>query len=141
MLLAPAPSGDTALANSDIFTPRLVPHYLPRTRQYIHSQIVNFTDGRTIEVPAGHTNFVPTSLALRPKTPFSWNVTFVEHEPGCEQLPSRQLDDRRRCLPEEFRSVFTAEVTLEEGNVVQPGKLSLPAQKAILIGVLPQVHW
>ncbi|KAJ7248675.1 hypothetical protein C8J57DRAFT_1475427 [Mycena rebaudengoi] len=90
---------------------------------YIYTAIVNFTDGRTIEVPAGHTNFVPTSPALRPKIPFSWNVTFVEHEPGCEQLPSRQLDDRRRCLPEEFRSVFTAEVTLEEGNVVQPGTL------------------
>ncbi|KAJ7136543.1 hypothetical protein C8R43DRAFT_1203261 [Mycena crocata] len=90
---------------------------------YIYTAIINLSDGRTVEVPAGHTNFVPTSPPPPPQTPFSWNMTFAEHEPGREQLPSRQLDDLRRCPPEESRSVFTAEVTLEQGNVVQGGSI------------------
>ncbi|KAJ6490160.1 hypothetical protein DFH09DRAFT_1208862 [Mycena vulgaris] len=90
---------------------------------YHYTAIVNFTDGRTVDLPAGYTTFVPTSPAPPPKTAFTWNATFTENKPGCEELPSEWLDNVKKCLPEELRSLFTAEVTLEEGNIIQRGEL------------------
>ncbi|KAF7343290.1 hypothetical protein MVEN_01761100 [Mycena venus] len=76
---------------------------------YRYTAVVNFTDGRSVNIPVGHTNFAPTSPAPSPKTPFTWNVTFTNNF-GCEELPTTHLDDVRRCLPEELRSMFVAEV-------------------------------
>ncbi|KAJ6536596.1 hypothetical protein DFH09DRAFT_1178912 [Mycena vulgaris] len=89
---------------------------------YHYTAIVNFTDGRTVDLPAGYTTFVPTSPAPPPKTAFTWNATFTENKPGCEELPSEWLDTVKKCLPDELRSLFTAEVILEEGNVIQRGE-------------------
>ncbi|KAJ7721874.1 hypothetical protein B0H16DRAFT_1601602 [Mycena metata] len=88
---------------------------------YRYTAVVNFTDGRSLDVPVGHTNFAPTSPPPPPKTPFSWNVTFTNNF-GCEELPTTRLDNVRSCLPEELRSVFRAEVTLPDGNVIKRGQ-------------------
>ncbi|KAJ7323628.1 hypothetical protein DFH08DRAFT_817663 [Mycena albidolilacea] len=44
---------------------------------YCYTAVVNFTNGRSLDVPVGHTNFALTSPAPPPKTPFTWNVTFA----------------------------------------------------------------
>ncbi|KAJ7931781.1 hypothetical protein B0H13DRAFT_1857748 [Mycena leptocephala] len=49
--------------------------------------------------------------------PSSWNVTFKE---PCEEFQSRDLE---KCLPKDERSGFIAEVTPENGNIVQKGRL------------------
>ncbi|KAJ7698897.1 hypothetical protein B0H17DRAFT_1129452 [Mycena rosella] len=95
---------------------------------YHYVAVVEFTNGTTVELPAGHTTFVPTSPPPPPPpgVPFSWNVTLGENKVHEElDLPQdkKNLADRQRCLPEELRSVFVAEVTLEEGNVVRGGQM------------------
>ncbi|KAJ7116049.1 hypothetical protein C8R44DRAFT_794024 [Mycena epipterygia] len=92
---------------------------------YHYIAVVEFTNGTIIDLPAGHTSFVPTSLPPPPQTPFTWNVTLTEDK-GCERdLPwyKNQSATKQRCLPEESRSVFVAEVTLEEGNTISKGQL------------------
>ncbi|KAJ7732975.1 hypothetical protein B0H16DRAFT_1580230 [Mycena metata] len=84
---------------------------------YEYTAIVTFTDGRTVDVPAGHTTFVPVDHVDRTKMPFSWNATFKD---PCAQRQDRELD---RCLPKDERSEFVAAVTLDEGNVVEKGNL------------------
>ena len=88
------------------------------------SQVVKFTDGRSTDIPAGHTNFVPTYSVPGSKTPFTWNATLESRERDNSDLPAtkKRLADRERCLPEALRSVFIADVTLEGGNVVQRGE-------------------
>lgn len=78
-------------------------------------QIMTFTDGRTVNVPAGHTTFVPADHVKPTKMPSSWNATFKDQ---CDEILNRELD---RCLPKDERSKFVAEVTLDKGNVVQKG--------------------
>ncbi|KAJ6545418.1 hypothetical protein B0H19DRAFT_1238291 [Mycena capillaripes] len=84
---------------------------------YEYTAIVTFTDGRTVDVPAGHTTFIPADHSNPTKMPSSWNATFKD---PCNELQDRELD---RCLPKDERSEFVAEVTLDEGNVVQKGSL------------------
>lgn len=79
-------------------------------------QIVTFTDGRTVDVSAGHTTFIPADNVNPTKLPSSWNATF--RDPCDEFHQDRKLD---RCLPKDERSTFVAEVTFDEGNVVQKG--------------------
>ncbi|KAJ6495180.1 hypothetical protein C8R45DRAFT_1133466 [Mycena sanguinolenta] len=92
---------------------------------YHYTAIVNFTDGRTVHLPAGHTTFRPTSTRPLAPTPSSWNQTFSMHHETCTaDLPQNKeaLDRREKCLPESLRSSFIAEITLEDGNVVQRGQ-------------------
>ncbi|KAJ6592390.1 hypothetical protein B0H19DRAFT_1364943 [Mycena capillaripes] len=84
---------------------------------YEYTAIVTFTDGRIVDVPAGHTTFFPVFNGSPTKTPSSWNTTFKN---PCEEHQDRKLD---RCLPKDQRSEFVAEVTLEEGNIIQLGRL------------------
>ncbi|KAJ7348048.1 hypothetical protein DFH08DRAFT_1080204 [Mycena albidolilacea] len=84
---------------------------------YEYTAIMTFTDGRTVNVPAGHTTFVPADHANPTKMPSSWNATFKD---PCDDILNRELD---RCLPKDERSEFVAEVTLDEGNVIQKGSL------------------
>ncbi|KAJ7137754.1 hypothetical protein C8R44DRAFT_336294 [Mycena epipterygia] len=84
------------------------------TYQYI--AIVRYTDGRTVDVPAGYTTFIPEGSVLPTTTPFSWNTTFVD--PCGGDFRDTELE---KCLPSTQRSEFVAEITLEEGNVVQKG--------------------
>ncbi|KAJ7229158.1 hypothetical protein GGX14DRAFT_416902 [Mycena pura] len=91
---------------------------------YHYTAVVKFTDGRSTDIPAGHTNFVPTYSVPSSETPFTWNATFESRERDNSDLPAikKRLADRERCLPEALRSVFIADVTLEEGNVLQRGE-------------------
>ncbi|KAJ7226698.1 hypothetical protein GGX14DRAFT_417156 [Mycena pura] len=92
---------------------------------YHYIAVVNFTDGRTVDLRAGHTTFVPISPKPLPAPiPFTWNATFSENEHCQQDLPQNQKasEVRERCLPENLRSVFVAEVTLEDGNTIQRGK-------------------
>ncbi|KAF7360774.1 hypothetical protein MVEN_00809400 [Mycena venus] len=84
---------------------------------YEYTAIVTFTDGRTVDIPAGHTTFVPADHASPTKMPSSWTATFKD---PCDEFGDRELD---RCLPKAQRSEFVAEVTLDEGNIVQKGSL------------------
>ncbi|KAJ7782023.1 hypothetical protein DFH07DRAFT_765006 [Mycena maculata] len=83
----------------------------------------NLIYGRRVDVPGGHTNFVPKSTPL-PQNTFAWNVTFAgdefEHHEDM-QLPAnkKRSADRQRCLPE---WVLVAEVTLKEGDVIRGGQ-------------------
>ncbi|KAJ6591510.1 hypothetical protein DFH09DRAFT_1025314 [Mycena vulgaris] len=94
---------------------------------YHYIAVVEFANGTTVDIPAGHTNFVPTSSPPPPIAPFTWNVTFPEDKPCGEsqELPSarNRPADMQRCLPEELRSVFVAEITLDEGNVIRRGQM------------------
>ncbi|KAJ7696609.1 hypothetical protein B0H17DRAFT_403271 [Mycena rosella] len=87
--------------------------------------MVEFVNGTTVDIPAGHTDFVPTSPPSPARAPVTWNVTFTEDKPQEVDLPSARKEsaDKQRCLPEELRSVFVAEVTLYEGNSVRPGQM------------------
>ncbi|KAF7361156.1 hypothetical protein MSAN_01147400 [Mycena sanguinolenta] len=89
---------------------------------YHYIAVVNFTDGRTVDLRAGYTTFLPT-FRKPSAAPFNWNGTFAEPE-NCEKdLPQtrKMLDDMERCLPADLRSVFVAEVTLEDGNAIHRG--------------------
>ncbi|KAJ6572262.1 hypothetical protein B0H19DRAFT_1256158 [Mycena capillaripes] len=103
----------------------------PRSRHsssdlgYRYIAIVTFVDGRTEDVSAGHTTFIPTSQVNSPQTPFTWNGTFVDARSKCRGNSPHQkkyYKDFEKCLPEAQRSSFVAEITLEEGNVIQRGK-------------------
>ncbi|KAJ6530010.1 hypothetical protein DFH09DRAFT_1370814 [Mycena vulgaris] len=83
---------------------------------YHYTAVVTFIDGRTVEVDAGYTTFVPTS-AHPALTPMAWNMTFSTRNKHFAEL------ELERCLPHEQRSTFTAEITLEDGNVVQRGQV------------------
>ncbi|KAJ6527268.1 hypothetical protein DFH09DRAFT_164284 [Mycena vulgaris] len=90
---------------------------------YRYIAVVTFTDGRTVDVPAGYTTFIPTVHASAAKTPFSWNTTFGE-APRCgDETPDqkKRTEDLEKCLPKAQRSTYVAEITLDEGNVVQAG--------------------
>ncbi|KAJ7749019.1 hypothetical protein DFH07DRAFT_829387 [Mycena maculata] len=118
-------SGNTAMSGHGL-TLDLIRRHAYSQLGYHYIAVVNFTDGRMVDLPAGHTNFVPTSAPLQERRPFSWNTTFTV-EDGCrnhDNLPQsgERSATMERCLPEELRSVFVAEVTLDEGNVVQRGQ-------------------
>ncbi|KAJ7696432.1 hypothetical protein B0H17DRAFT_398290 [Mycena rosella] len=92
---------------------------------YRYIAVVTFSDGRSVDVPAGHTTFVPTVHASPEQAPFTWNATFAEWSTSrCgDDSPEekKRADELERCLPEAQRSAFVAEVTLESGNVVTKG--------------------
>ncbi|KAJ7477258.1 hypothetical protein B0H11DRAFT_2030447 [Mycena galericulata] len=78
---------------------------------YHYIAVVNFTDGRTVDVPAGHTNFAPVSAPVETK-PFTLNTTFSDQDDcGDSDQPNakKRRSDMERCLPEELRSAFYAE--------------------------------
>ncbi|KAJ6619955.1 hypothetical protein B0H10DRAFT_1131597 [Mycena sp. CBHHK59/15] len=89
---------------------------------YRYYAVVTYTDGRVEKVPAGYTTFVPASSTRPTKTPFTGNTTF--REPLCRNIDSLEQKKRdaelNRCLPAP-RSTFVAEVTFEEGNIIQRG--------------------
>ncbi|KAJ6527274.1 hypothetical protein DFH09DRAFT_1187083 [Mycena vulgaris] len=90
---------------------------------YRYTAVVTFTDGRIVDVPAGYTTFIPTVHTSAAKTPFSWNTTFGE-APRCGDETADQkkhAEDFEKCLPKAQRSTFVAEITLDEGNIVQAG--------------------
>ncbi|KAJ7440751.1 hypothetical protein FB451DRAFT_1377467 [Mycena latifolia] len=91
---------------------------------YQYIAIVTFADGRIVNVPAGHTTFVPATYENQSKTPFSLNTTFEERCRGAEyrnmELEYRAME-LEKCLPKAQQSEFVAEITLDEGNVVQKG--------------------
>ncbi|KAJ6581801.1 hypothetical protein B0H19DRAFT_1251967 [Mycena capillaripes] len=92
---------------------------------YRYIAAVTFTDGRTEDVLAGHTTFVPSPPASIKVAPISWNVTFMDFTCNREDdspASKKHAEELERCLPEAKRSVFIAEITLEEGTVVQKSR-------------------
>ncbi|KAJ6471193.1 hypothetical protein DFH09DRAFT_1110611 [Mycena vulgaris] len=93
---------------------------------YRYIAIVTFTDGRVMDVSAGHTTFIPTVHASATKMPFTWNTTFEEISPhACEDKSTdgkKRAEAREKCLPVAQRSTFVAEISLEEGNAVRKGR-------------------
>ncbi|KAJ7848696.1 hypothetical protein B0H13DRAFT_72388 [Mycena leptocephala] len=89
---------------------------------YRYIAVVTFTDGRTEHVQAGHTAFIP-ALEVDTQPPFTWNTTFTDSSCSWEEFPQskKRAEDTERCLPVAERSIFTAEITLGEGNVVRKG--------------------
>lgn len=88
-----------------------------------------------MDVPAGHTTFVPEGYVLPTTTPFSWNTTFVD--PCGGNFQDLELE---KCLPSTQRSEFVAEITLEEGNVVQKGRFYARAASSTGSDLYPQVE-
>ncbi|KAJ7232069.1 hypothetical protein C8J57DRAFT_1384051 [Mycena rebaudengoi] len=91
---------------------------------YVYVALVTFTDGRIVEVPAGHTTFVPTFPARSTQAPFTWNVTFTDAEANAESPQQvKRLEELERCLPKAQRSTFIGEITLDEGKIMRRGQL------------------
>ncbi|KAJ6527256.1 hypothetical protein DFH09DRAFT_1328222 [Mycena vulgaris] len=88
---------------------------------YHYVAVVTLDDGRVVEVPAGYTNFVPTSQIPPSSTPVTLNATFETLTCNGDYPLSVPSSNLERCLPEEYRSRFTVEVTLDAGNVVRQG--------------------
>ncbi|KAF7356401.1 hypothetical protein MVEN_00972700 [Mycena venus] len=91
---------------------------------YRYFAVVTFIDGRIEDVPAGRTTFIP-SLQLNPQqTLRTWNVTFEDFDCRRDTSPAmkKRDEDLEKCLPEVDRSSFVAEITLEEGNILQRGQ-------------------
>ncbi|KAJ6581822.1 hypothetical protein B0H19DRAFT_1251986 [Mycena capillaripes] len=92
---------------------------------YRYIAVVKFTDGYTEDVLAGHTTFVPSPPVSIERAPVSWNITFADFACDWERdspLLKKGAEDLERCLPEAERSVFVAEITLEDGTVVKKGR-------------------
>ncbi|KAJ6519165.1 hypothetical protein C8R45DRAFT_14065 [Mycena sanguinolenta] len=84
----------------------------------------SFTDGRTEYVLAGHSTFVPVSQAGAQPGPYTGSTTFEESKCTRPDNPEskKRTEDLERCLPESQRSAFSAEIFLEDGNVVHKGR-------------------
>jgi hypothetical protein len=97
---------------------------------------VRFTNGRTEDVLAGHATFVPALQTVNAKAHFKWNTTFTDSDcyNGDYLAQKKRSEDMEKCLPEAERSIFVAEITLEEGNVVQKGMRVLCTAPTRLIG-------
>ncbi|KAF7356415.1 hypothetical protein MVEN_00974300 [Mycena venus] len=92
---------------------------------YRYFAVVTFTDGHTQDVAAGYTAFIPSSSQMNVPAPFTWSSTFEDSECRDNGSPAwnKRAEDLEKCLPEADRSSFAAEITLEEGNVLQRGRL------------------
>ncbi|KAJ7491927.1 hypothetical protein FB451DRAFT_511911 [Mycena latifolia] len=97
---------------------------------YRYIAVVTFIDGRTVDVLAGHTTFVPTIHASTEQTPFIWKTTLnrktILHDVlsicgNSHPEIKSQIEEFERCFPEAERTEFGIEITLEDGNVVQRG--------------------
>ncbi|KAJ7716145.1 hypothetical protein B0H16DRAFT_1898493 [Mycena metata] len=100
-----------------------VPQHAFSDLGYRYMALVKFVNGRTEDVLAGHTTFAPSSETRPHPVPFIANQTFAD--PGCErEYPTarKRAERLESCLPEAQRSTFVAEITLEDGNVVQQGQ-------------------
>ncbi|KAF7356413.1 hypothetical protein MVEN_00974100 [Mycena venus] len=91
---------------------------------YRYIAVVTFIDGRTEDVPAGRTTFVPSSQTNPQQMPRTWNVTFEDSDCRRDTSPTmkKRDEDLEKCLPEVHRSAFAAEITLDEGTVAQKGR-------------------
>lgn len=78
---------------------------------------VKFSNGRSVEIPAGYTTFIPTITPTKPVVPFVSNVTFGESSP-C----GSRYNSLGNCISDQNQTIFGAQVTLDNGNVYQPGK-------------------
>ncbi|KAJ6571839.1 hypothetical protein B0H19DRAFT_1064868 [Mycena capillaripes] len=100
----------------------LVKRHAYNDLRYHYTAVVNFTDGRTVDLKAGYTTFRPTSTRPLASKPSSWNTTFSMYYETCmADLPQAKemLAQREKCLPESLRSAFIAEVTLEDGQTIE----------------------
>ncbi|KAK7012841.1 hypothetical protein R3P38DRAFT_1561293 [Favolaschia claudopus] len=93
---------------------------------YRYIAVVTFTDGRIENIPVGHTAFIPSdsSSQMHVQSPFTWNLTFQDHKCiGCVHPRKKEHQETlETCLPKAQRSVFSAEVTLDNGKVATPGQ-------------------
>ncbi|KAJ7742977.1 hypothetical protein B0H14DRAFT_3167603 [Mycena olivaceomarginata] len=91
---------------------------------YRYIAVVTFVDGRTENVLAGHTTFVPSSRGAIQQTPLTQHTAFETPDCRREDSPAskKHAEDLERCLPESQRSAFIAEIHLEEGNIVYQGQ-------------------
>ncbi|KAJ7716143.1 hypothetical protein B0H16DRAFT_1801813 [Mycena metata] len=89
---------------------------------YRYIALVTFVDGRTVDVLAGHTTFKPSVPMSARQAPLSHNVQLA-HSACKNDHPSskKRAESLENCLPEAERSVFVAELTLNDGNIVQQG--------------------
>ncbi|KAJ7307000.1 hypothetical protein DFH08DRAFT_900975, partial [Mycena albidolilacea] len=93
---------------------------------YRYIAVVRFVDGRTEDMLAGHTTFVPSCQGAVQQAPFARRTAF--ETPDCRRrrddspVLKKRAEDLERCLPESQRSAFIAEIHLEEGNVVHQGQ-------------------
>ncbi|KAJ7695017.1 hypothetical protein B0H17DRAFT_438949 [Mycena rosella] len=120
---SPAVNYPPALSKNHAFSHDPIRRHASSQLGYHYIAMVEFVNGTTVDIPAGHTDFVPTSPPSPARVPVTWNVTFTEDKPQEVDLPSAKKEsaNMQRCLPEELRSVFVAEVTLYEGNSIRPG--------------------
>lgn len=80
---------------------------------YLYTAVVEFAGGLVVEVPAGYTTFhLPASRVEATSTVA--NVTFDDRDCSLSQ-------DLLRCLPEDQRSKFSAQVFLDSGDAVEQG--------------------
>ncbi|KAF8216866.1 hypothetical protein K438DRAFT_1953758 [Mycena galopus ATCC 62051] len=123
---------------------------------YRYIAVVRFADGRTENVSAGHTTFSPFSQAAQPVL---FTQSTILQEPGCgiDDFPSsrKYSEELKKCLPESQRSVFLAEIYLEEGNIVGKGQslkgqvivrtlkagLTTMSQISVNLRTLKSDHW
>ncbi|KAK7008222.1 hypothetical protein R3P38DRAFT_3210965 [Favolaschia claudopus] len=93
---------------------------------YRYIAIVTFTDGCIESVAVGHTAFIPSesSSQMQVQSPFTWNLTFEDPKCiGCDHPREKKRQETlKKCLPKAQRSVFSAEVTLDNGKVAAPGQ-------------------
>ncbi|KAJ6456122.1 hypothetical protein C8R45DRAFT_1222247 [Mycena sanguinolenta] len=92
---------------------------------YRYIAVVKFTDGRTENVLAGHTAFVPASEDdIQGIVPFTQRTVFEESKRTRLDDPAsrKRTEEPERCLPESQRSTFFAEISLEDGKVVHKGQ-------------------
>ncbi|KAJ7269739.1 hypothetical protein C8J57DRAFT_1227447 [Mycena rebaudengoi] len=67
---------------------------------YLYVALVTFSDGRTVDVPAGYTTFQPAAPTRSTQAPFTWNVTFTE----VRMESPYHGNELERCLPKAQRS-------------------------------------
>ncbi|KAG0708013.1 hypothetical protein DFH29DRAFT_562133 [Suillus ampliporus] len=68
---------------------------------------IRFSNGTTVEIPAGMTSFTPFSLSTNDEAP-SINISLENADPGFNKMPLRSLADR-------LRSNYTIEVSFPDG--------------------------
>ncbi|KAJ7269745.1 hypothetical protein C8J57DRAFT_320041 [Mycena rebaudengoi] len=108
-------------------SPQEIPGHSDSELGYLYVALVTFTDGRTAEVPAGYTTFQPSALTVPGRStqaPFTWNVTFTDHEADIESpYDVRRREKLEKCLPTAQRSTFVGEITLYEGKSMHKGQI------------------
>lgn len=90
---------------------------------YHYTTIVKFASGRTVEVPAGYTTFLPISVpsVSRAAEPFTTNLTLLEG-PRCQSRSCYNDSASLQCIAHVQTTTFGAEVVLDGGYAIRQGE-------------------